>query len=150
MSGDCDCPQSSGGPLSRLEHHNAQEEGKAANAHGIDFTPAAALSLSSASQQGFYASNHSFGGTNDPSNIQWPPPNVFDCWFDLLGPSFDPAPSGDSSNLKCFLTKSQLVDDANNVSLSLLFIMCFTTPFGPAYDLGETLIYFGYSRLLDP
>ena len=109
----------------------------------IDFTPAAALSLSSAGQSGFSASDQSFRGTNDPLNIQQPPPDVIDYWFDLLGLSFDSPPSGDSSNLTSFLTKSQLVDDVNDVSL-LLFIMCFATPFGPAYDLGETLIYFEY------
>lgn len=32
MSGDCDCPLPSGGPLSRLGHYAAQEEENASNA----------------------------------------------------------------------------------------------------------------------
>ena len=120
MFGDCDCPQPSGGPLSHLEHHELQEEGEATNAHGIDFTPAAALSLSSAGQQGICASDQSFEGTHDASNIHQPPPNLTDYWFDLLGPSFDPATSGDSSNLTRCLTKSRPVEDANDVSLLLV------------------------------
>ena len=148
-SSDCDCPQSSGGLLSHLEHHNAQEAEKSTNAYDIDFTPAAALFLSSAGQPGFCASDQSLGGTNDPPNIHQPPPNVIDYWFDLLGLSFDPAPSEDSSNLTRCLAKSQLAEDANDVS-PLLVIMCFTIPFGSAYNLREMLIYFEYSRLLDP
>ena len=127
MPGECDCHLPPGGPLSPL-YDDAQEGDSATNAYtpwDIDFTSAAAAAAAATSLPStrqpefgwFPASDQLFEGASDPLNIQQPPPDVINYWFDRLGLSLDPTSSQNPSNSTNFLIRSLPVDGVNDVSL---------------------------------
>ena len=82
-----------------------------------------------------------FESTNNPVDIQQPPPHVVDYWFDRLGLSLDPTPSENPSNATSFPFQFPLLDGTSHVS-SLLSTSCRTTFFRLVYALRGFLIGF--------
>ena len=138
MRDDRNCPLPSWGPLSPLQYSDAQEGENTTNAYtswdiNLTSTPATS-SLPFARLPGFSATEQSFEGTNDLLNIQQPPPDVVDYWFDWFGLSLDPPSSQNVSNSTSLLIQSPPDDGLNDVSLFLVIICC-NTPFELAYTL---------------
>jgi len=78
-------------------------------------------------------------GTDNPMDIQQPPPHVVDYWFDQLGLSLDSTSSENPSNATGYLFQFPPFDGINHVS-SLLLILCCTTVFRLVYATRRLLI----------
>ena len=70
------------------------------------------------------ATNQSFETTENPADIQQPPPHVVDHWFDYLGLSLDPTSSDNPPNTTGSPFQFPLFDGIINVS-SFLCRMAF-------------------------
>jgi len=71
-------------------------------------------------------------GTDNPIDIQQPPPHVVDYWFDRLGLSLDPTSSENPSSATGYPFQFPPFDDINYVS-SMLPILCCATVFVLVY-----------------
>ena len=100
-----------------------------APSHTTFTSPDATSRSALASLPVFSAIDQSFESAEDSMYTQQPPPHVIDLWFDRLGLSLDPAPSGNPSNSAGSLSRFPPRDGNDRVSsfLVILFVGLFSS-----------------------